>query len=191
MKFTQLLSDLGRVVGYYPSLTKLTGSVNASLFLCQMLYWTARTHDEEGWIYKTQLEWEEEVGLSRYEQEYARKVLKKLGFLHEQYRECPRKLFYRLDLDAIDEAYESKFPNKNAIERKNRTIERGKTTYKHAVKPHPLHTEITSEITSEKKDFRARDEFKDERSRCSGYPRKGQRPVYCSMHGLSHFATEG
>jgi hypothetical protein len=55
--------------------------VTAALFR-QMTYWTNRS-DDDGWVYKTQEEWEEETGLSRYEQR-ARKKLRSIGVLLEK-----------------------------------------------------------------------------------------------------------
>lgn len=106
----QLLTDtiisLGDGYVYYPKLTKICGNVTSVIFLCNLLRWTGKQKDPEGWIYKTQSEIQEETGLSRKEQETARKTLKQLGFLEEQYKGIPRKLFYRLNLKAIDEAWE-------------------------------------------------------------------------------------
>jgi len=90
---------------YYPKLTKICRQVTAVIFMCNLLRWTGKQRDPEGWIYKTQAEIEEETGLSRREQETARKTLKALGFLEEKYKGIPRKLYYRLNLEAIDKAW--------------------------------------------------------------------------------------
>jgi hypothetical protein len=39
----------------------------ASLFLSQLLYWTDKAKDKEGWIYKTYAEWHKELWLSKYQ----------------------------------------------------------------------------------------------------------------------------
>jgi len=109
MRFTDFLEGMGRPVAYYPMLAELTGSVGAALFLCQMLYWHDKGEDPEGWIYKTREEMTGETGLSRYEQESSRRTLRKLGFLEERYAGCPRKLYYRLDIDRINEVFEEFF----------------------------------------------------------------------------------
>lgn len=106
MRLTDFLEGVGRPVAYYPMLAELTGSVAAALFLCQMLYWHDKGEDPGGWIYKTREEMTGETGLSRYEQESSRRNLKKLGFLEERYAGCPRKLYYRLDIDRINEVFE-------------------------------------------------------------------------------------
>src|SRR5687767_10003525 len=63
----------------------------AGTFLRQLIYWVGKEHHQEGWIYKTQREMEEETGLSRYFQEKARKILVSQGVLKERKKGVPRK----------------------------------------------------------------------------------------------------
>lgn len=105
MKLTEFLENIGRPVAYYPSLVKLTGSVSAVIFLCQLLYWKGRQADPDGWIFKTQAEITEETGLTRYEQETARKILKEKGLLIEKFAGVPRKLYFSLSIDRINELW--------------------------------------------------------------------------------------
>ena len=51
--------------------------INGALMLSQLVYWTSRTKDNDGWIFKTHSDWTMETGLTRKEQETARKILKK------------------------------------------------------------------------------------------------------------------
>lgn len=112
MKPSQVMSKryLGRPVAYYPNLAKILGGVNATVFWCQLYYWTDKQHDPEGWIYKTQDELMEETGLSFDEQRTVRKKLKDKGVLEEEYRRLEHKLYYRLNFDAFDALFESNFP---------------------------------------------------------------------------------
>jgi hypothetical protein len=57
----------------------LTGDYTSAALLNQVLYWSERTHDDEGWFYKSAKEWEEELGLSNFQISRAMKVLKPLG----------------------------------------------------------------------------------------------------------------
>lgn len=75
-----ILPLLDRPIAFQRSFIRLDIGVTAALFLSQMIYWTNRS-DDDGWVYKTQEEWEEETGLSRYEQEGARKKLRSIGVL--------------------------------------------------------------------------------------------------------------
>ncbi len=70
--------------------------------LSQAVYWSSRTNDSEGWFYKSQVEWEAETGLTRYEQESAHKKLVKLGFMQEKKQGLPCKLYYRVDLERFN-----------------------------------------------------------------------------------------
>jgi hypothetical protein len=66
------------------------------------VYWTKRANSGGiGWFYKTITQWEEETGLSRHEQETARKALRGLSFWQEERRGIPAQMFYRVDIQAL------------------------------------------------------------------------------------------
>src|SRR5262249_40224493 len=97
---------LGRgCVAFYPRLADLSASVTAALLLGQCLYWTRtvlRQHpDRNGWVWKTSAAWGRETGLTRREQDSARRRLRALGLLAEQRRGMPAKRWFRLDLEAL------------------------------------------------------------------------------------------
>ena len=96
--FQRIIKD--RPVAYHPDFAKAIGSVQAALFLSQLLYWSDKGNND-GWIYKTQKEFYEETGLSRREQETARKRLKELGILEEKYQGIPRRLYYRVNMNRL------------------------------------------------------------------------------------------
>lgn len=75
--------------------------ITGALMLSQMMYWSKRTKDRDGYFYKTQEDWEIETGMTRREQETARKRLRELGFITELKRGVPCKLHYKVDLDSI------------------------------------------------------------------------------------------
>ncbi len=103
MKLSDCLREVGRPVAYYPKISKFVGSVKAAIFLCQFIYWEGKQMDKETrWIFKTQREIQEETGLSRYEQEGARRELKKRGHLEEIYKGIPRKVNYRINWDKFN-----------------------------------------------------------------------------------------
>lgn len=78
--------------------------INGALMLSQLVYWTSRTKDSDGWIYKTQSEWTMETGLTRKEQETARKTLKNLGFISEKKMGVPRRVFFRVERENLYQA---------------------------------------------------------------------------------------
>ena len=62
---------LKRPIAYNPIVAKAFGSVKLGILWSQIYYWTDKTKDPDGWIYKTQNEVFDETGLSRREQETA------------------------------------------------------------------------------------------------------------------------
>jgi hypothetical protein len=95
---------LDRPIAFHRVFVTITGSVTAALFLSQAFYWTPRTNNPDGWFYKTGMEWEEETGMGRREQETARKLLKKLNLLEERLWGIPARLHYRINKSALAEA---------------------------------------------------------------------------------------
>lgn len=89
----------GQVIAYRRDFV-MFGGVATALFLSQASYWgrlTLKDRPEgDGWFYKSQLEWEEETGLTRREQETARRNLVKAGVLEERFADTPRKLYFRV-----------------------------------------------------------------------------------------------
>ena len=88
-------------------LSRLTGSAKAGLLLSQAIYWTRVGEaiiDNRGWFHKTIAQWSHETGLSRREQESARRCLKALGLTEEELRGLPAKLWFRVNLERLGEA---------------------------------------------------------------------------------------
>ena len=100
LAFHRALVDIPVVINGKRSKLGILGA----LMLSQAIYWQLRTNDEEGWFYKSREEWESETGMSRREQETARRRLKATSFWHEERRGFPKRLYYRVDLDALEAA---------------------------------------------------------------------------------------
>jgi len=94
-----LLAD--RTIAYHPTLAKALKSAKAAILLGQLLYWSQRTKDSDGWFYKTGKDMYDETGLSREEQENARKSLTKAGVIEEKRRGVPAKMYFRVDADRL------------------------------------------------------------------------------------------
>ncbi len=92
---------LDRPIAYHVSFARITGSAVAGLMLSQAVYWSNRTRDPEGWFYKTREDWEDETGLTRTEQERARKILGSLSIMEEKRRGVPAKMFYRVNMQVL------------------------------------------------------------------------------------------
>lgn len=141
----RLLSD--RPIAFHPSLARLLGGINEALFFQQIAYWSGKGSDPD-WIYKTQVELEDETCLSRYQQEQARKQLKKLGVLSDQRRGVPAQLYYRINWDAVFRLLET--DNQDREEpvrlREARNQDRGEVAPQTESNPQPLTSESTTEI---------------------------------------------
>ncbi|MDT0138081.1 hypothetical protein [Acidovorax sp. PRC11] len=97
-----LANYLDRPIAFQRSFVGLGIGVTGALMLSQAVYWARRSEDEDGWFFKSQVEWEEETGLRRAEQETARKRLIALGAMEEERRGIPAKLFYRVNFQELE-----------------------------------------------------------------------------------------
>jgi hypothetical protein len=70
-----------RVVGYSPDLAKAVGGATIGLFLSQLLFLSDKGHNPEGWVYKSEAEMGKETGLTKREQQTARRKLLSLGVI--------------------------------------------------------------------------------------------------------------
>jgi hypothetical protein len=100
------LADFGKPIAYYPQIAHWLGSVNAGIFLCQLIYWQGKGR-KKGWVYKTRGEWREETALTRTEQENARKTLKELGLVTEKLMGMPATVHYKLNLGEAQRLWEA------------------------------------------------------------------------------------
>lgn len=106
MQLNDYIQDIGDGhVRFYPQLCTVLGNSNATLFACLFIGWTGSQKDPDGWIYKTQSQIEEETGLTRTEQQTARKTLTGKGFMEEKHKGIPCQLHYRVNLAAINSAW--------------------------------------------------------------------------------------
>lgn len=140
MKLTDFLDNVGRPVAYYPKLRRITGSTNATILLCQFMYWRGKEASGDGWLYKTADEIENETGLSYGEQKTARRDLVSAGLLEEHYARLDHQMRFKLDLDALNEKW--------AVEETN-IPESGKPKFGNEQNPLSLNeSEITAESTA-------------------------------------------
>lgn len=106
MRLSNYIIDLGRTIAFYPGLRRVTNSINATILLCQLIYWCDKTKDKDGWIYKTNYELEDETGLSVYEQQTARKILVDLKILEEEFKRLDHTMRFRLNLEVLNDLWE-------------------------------------------------------------------------------------
>jgi len=96
---TALLAQRG--IAFHPRLVSFSGRVTSGLLLSQAIYWTRKltfSGRPDGWFWKTQIEWQQETGLSRREQETARRTLIAHGVWQEELKGMPARRWYRVNL---------------------------------------------------------------------------------------------
>ncbi|PNG32216.1 hypothetical protein A1395_22170 [Pseudomonas protegens] len=143
MTFQELLD---RPIAFQRAFVTLGVGITGALMLSQAIYWSNRTDDQDGWFYKTMEEWEAETGMTRSEQESARKKLVKVGALQEMKKGVPCRLFYRVNIDAIRANLSAENPQSSLQESCKQRC--SKPASKRARKPQAI-TETTTEITPE------------------------------------------
>ena len=100
----------GRPIAFHRCFVKVTGSVHAALMLSQAIYWLNPERQgqsrgkDNGWFWKTRDEWEAELGLSRWEQETARKQLRHTKFWLEKDKRLEHKIFFGIDFVELEKA---------------------------------------------------------------------------------------
>jgi hypothetical protein len=79
----QRVKDLlpNRTVGYSPDLARIVGGATIGLFLSQILFLSDKGNNPEGWVYKSEAEMGRETGLTKREQQTARRKLLALGVI--------------------------------------------------------------------------------------------------------------
>lgn len=97
-----LLEVFDSPVSFHRCLVPITGGVTAALMLSQAI-WTSQEidHTANGWFSRSQEQWAEATGLTRWEQETARRALRSSGFLEERRIGMPAKLWYRVHPDLV------------------------------------------------------------------------------------------
>ncbi len=85
----------------------LDGDSWAAIFLSQLIYWSDRGKLKDGWIYKTQKEWEQEICITRKNFDRARKKLEELGLLETKKEKAPtpphhHRLHYRINFENLE-----------------------------------------------------------------------------------------
>lgn len=95
-----------RPIALCPLIAKAFGSIKLAVLWCQINYWSSRTSDPEGWIYKTIPDIFDETALSRKELETARRDGEKLGVLESQAMGLKNTVHYRINFEKSKEVIE-------------------------------------------------------------------------------------
>lgn len=99
-----IIDLMARPIAFNRAFVDLGLGMCGAMMLSQALYWRRRTRDEDGWFYKSQAEWQDETGMTRREQETARRRLAQAGLLEEKRKGVPARLHFRVNIDALEAA---------------------------------------------------------------------------------------
>ncbi|UOO87669.1 hypothetical protein [Neisseria arctica] len=94
----------GRSIVVYRSLIAISGNLKTAVMLSQLLYWTingTQVEENNGWIYKTIDQMEEETGLTKREQGTCKDKLEELKLIERQRHAFGGKLALRVNLDEL------------------------------------------------------------------------------------------
>lgn len=117
-----------RPIAFNKHYVDLGCGITGALMLSQLVYWTKKTNNVNGWIYKTGIEWTNETGLSRREQETARNKLKELGFITEHKHGVPCKVFFKVEYEVLYQALINLAQEKPCAKRTNKTAQNSQTS---------------------------------------------------------------
>lgn len=93
---------------------RFTGDYHTAALLNQIIYWTERTNDPEGWFYKSYEEWESEIALNKYFVSKSIKLLIQKGIIETVVRKINNNtvLHYRLLKETFSELFISHLDTK-------------------------------------------------------------------------------
>jgi hypothetical protein len=97
LNIVSAIQRLGEGHVYYPTLAIAFGSIQAAILLSQFIFRSSQKSKIAGWFYKSRETITIETGLTRREQEQARKLLKHHGILEEKIAGRPPTVHYKVD----------------------------------------------------------------------------------------------
>lgn len=101
MKITDVITEIGRPIAFYPSIARAFGSIDTALIVCQFMYWRGKVGNKE--VYKTQSEIEAETCVPPHTQRRIFKRLEALGMVTVCKKGMPAKNYFKWHWDKVDE----------------------------------------------------------------------------------------
>lgn len=112
-----------KVVAYYPQLARALGGINEALWLQQVAHWEGKSND--GWVFRTSEQMEQELVMTYKQQARVRTSLKKLGVLEEKREGIPARLYFRINWDKVEGLLKS-LPLVNSVPAERSTLDHAK-----------------------------------------------------------------
>jgi hypothetical protein len=112
----------------------MNDSLGGGVFLSQLIYWSDKGSDKNGWFYKTYDEWEEETTLSKYKIRKYTEELTKIGILETKIKKAngAPTVHYRLQITALIEWIVKNLTMESEVASQSLTETTTETTFKHA-----------------------------------------------------------
>lgn len=126
--------ELEKPVVLYPQIARALGGISEAIYFQQLYYWHDKGKRDDGWIYKTKKEIEEETTLTRDQQDRIRTKLVKMGVLETKIIKANGSptLHYKINFGIVE----------------NTLLEKRETRYSNSGKPAIPLTENTTENTT-------------------------------------------
>jgi hypothetical protein len=132
-----------RTVGYSPDLARAVGGATIGLFLSQLLFLSDKGHNPDGWVYKSEAEMGRETGLTKREQQTARRKLLALGVIAIERRGFKFTYHFKVIWERLYQVIEKALSRQAATEwKQNVATEKGE-------QPQTVPTEQEQTVTTE------------------------------------------
>lgn len=90
-----------------PFIQLMDGDLTAAAMLDQLVFWSDKTDDPEGWFYKSATDWKSELGLSRRQVDRCKPLLAKVGVNTERRKvKGVPTTHYQVDMNKLSKALE-------------------------------------------------------------------------------------
>ena len=92
-------------IAFHPTLARAFGGIHEAIFWQQIYYWSDKTKNKDGWVYKSKKEIEEETTITKRQQDRVRESLVKLGVLELKIKKANNAptLHYRVNIKKVEE----------------------------------------------------------------------------------------
>lgn len=117
-------------------LCQFAGSLEGGTLLSQMLYWSDRGEDPDGWFFKSYVEWADEVFLTEYQVRKLTKQFEEAGILETKLKKANGSptLHYRIKMAEFSESILKFLRNQDSLKFKNPSLKNEETLTKTTTK---------------------------------------------------------
>lgn len=137
------LTGQNNIITLNVAFVDFAGDLEAGLFLSQVIYWSDRAKRADGFFYKTDDEWNDEIKLTKYGVRKSRKKLEELGILETKVKKANGNptVHYKLDKKRFVELFISFLRNRK---NENANTEEGSFENEHSL------TDTSTDIYTDK-----------------------------------------